>query len=145
MNLTVGNVRIRETVTVYLEILAGVELRDDGFRFPFTLALAYHSKMRAAAVSGEGEMKLRADQFGDLILPRFRTDASSLHEVGFDLLLHQLPVDEIGSPSNSIKVKQDAMGLARVALAPAKDVPNRDLVLDVRFRESKAHAPAGVN
>jgi Ca-activated chloride channel homolog len=44
VNLTVGNIRPKETVTVHLEILCGVELRDDGFRFrfPFTLAPAYH-------------------------------------------------------------------------------------------------------
>ena len=33
VNLTVGNIRPKETVTVDLEILCGVELRDDGFRF----------------------------------------------------------------------------------------------------------------
>src|SRR4029077_5421822 len=40
MNLTVGNIRPQETVTVWLEMIAGVELSDDGFRFrfPFTLA-----------------------------------------------------------------------------------------------------------
>jgi len=148
VNLTAGNIRPGETVTVYLEILAGVELRDDGFRFrfPFTLAPAYHSRMRAAAIDAEGEMELPADEFGDLILPRFQQDSSSLHEVGFELsLLHHLPVDEIGSPSHSITVKQDAMGPARVALAPAKDVPNRDLILDVRFQESKAHVLVGPN
>jgi len=145
VNLTVGNVRPKETVTVYLEILAGVELRDDGFRFrfPFTLAPAYHARMRTAVVAGEGEMELPADEFGDLILPRFREDASSLHEVGFELSLHQLAIDELGSPSHSIKVKRDAAGPTRVALAPAKDVPNRDLVLDVRFTESKVRVLAG--
>src|SRR5437868_1938478 len=42
VNLTVGNIRPKETVKVYLEILAGVELNDRGlrFRFPFTLAPA---------------------------------------------------------------------------------------------------------
>jgi hypothetical protein len=50
VNLTVGNIRPKEKVTVHVEVLTGVELRDDGFRFrfPFTLAPAYHSKMRAA-------------------------------------------------------------------------------------------------
>lgn len=33
MNLMLGNLRPQETVTVALEILAGVELRDDGLRF----------------------------------------------------------------------------------------------------------------
>lgn len=136
VNLTVGNVRPKETVTVLLELLAGVELRDDGFRFrfPFTLAPAYHSRMRASVVDGEGEMELPADEFGDLILPRFRKDASSLHEIGFDLAVpHGRPLEEIGSPSHSIRVKQNGMAPARVALAPEKDVPDRDLVLDVRY------------
>jgi hypothetical protein len=35
VNLTVGNIRPKQTVTVHLEILCGVELRDDGFRFRF--------------------------------------------------------------------------------------------------------------
>lgn len=121
VSLTVGNIRPKETVTVYLELLAGVELRDDGFRFrfPFTLAPAYHSKMRTAIVEGEGELELPAAEFGDLILPGFRKDSSSLHAVGFDLsVLHQLPVDEVGSPSHNIKVKPAASGPMRVALAP---------------------------
>lgn len=47
---------------VYLELIAGVELRDDGFRFrfPFTLAPAYHVRSRCALVEGEGEMELPA-------------------------------------------------------------------------------------
>ena len=147
VNLTVGNIRPNETVTVHLEVLAGVELRDDGFRFrfPFTLAPAYHRQMKAAVVAeGEGEMELPPSQFGDMILPRFREDAASLHEVGFDLsVLHQLAVEEIGSPSHSIRVRQDGMAPARVALAPEKDVPNRDLVLDVRYKETAAQMFAG--
>jgi Ca-activated chloride channel family protein len=144
VNLTVGNIRPKEKVTVCLELLTGVELRDDGFRFrfPFTLAPAYHSKMRAAVTAGEGELELPTGEFGDLILPRFREDASSLHEVGFELsVLSRLPLDEIGSPSHSIRVKQGEP--ARVALAPEKDVPNRDLVLDVRYKESKIQVLAG--
>ena len=146
VNLTVGNVRPAETVTVYLEVLAGVESRDDGFRFrfPFTLAPAYHSRMRVAAPDAEGEIELPADEFGDLILPRFRQDASSLHEVGFEVsLLNQMPTSEIGSPSHSIKVQQNSTGPTRVSLAQEKDVPNRDLILDVRFTESKAQVLAG--
>jgi len=146
VNLTVGNLRPRETVTVYLEILAGVELRDDGFRFrfPFTLAPAYHQRMRAAVVDGEGEWELPADEFGDVMLPRFRKDASELHEVGFDLsMVHTLPLEEVGSSSHAVKVKYDGTEPARVALAPAKDVPNRDLVLDVKFKQSRAQVLAG--
>jgi hypothetical protein len=49
VNLNIGNIRPGETVTVYIEILAGVETRDKGFRFrfPFTLAPAYHRQAQA--------------------------------------------------------------------------------------------------
>ena len=147
VNLTVGNVRPGETVSVYLELLAGVEPRDNGFRFrfPFTLAPAYHAHMKAAQVSDtEGEMELPSNEFGDVLLPPFRKDARSLHQVGFDLsVLHQLPIAEVGSPSHSIRVIQDGAAPARVALAAERDVPNRDLVLDVRFQEIAAQVLAG--
>jgi hypothetical protein len=73
INLNVGNIRPGETVTVYLEILAGIELRGNGFRFrfPFTLAPAYHPRAKAAlAASGVGELELPPDKFGDVILPQ---------------------------------------------------------------------------
>lgn len=147
VNLTVGNIRPKETVTVHLEIVCGVELRDDGFRFrfPFTLAPAYHPHARAVATEpGEGEMELPAGEFGDLLLPRFREDASALHQVGFELsLAGQLQLDEIGSPSHAVRVRQDGGSAARVALAAAKDVPNRDLVLDARFRSIAPQVLAG--
>jgi Ca-activated chloride channel family protein len=144
VSLTVGNIRPQERVTVYLELLAGVELRDDGFRFrfPFTLSPAYHSKMRAAIADGEGELELPQDEFGDLILPRFVENASSLHEVGFDLSVsHRLSLAEIGSPSHSIRIRPGEP--SRVALAAEKDVPNRDLVLDVRYEENQSQVLAG--
>ena len=147
VNLTVGNVRPNETVSVYLELLAGVESRDDGFRFrfPFTLAPAYHPDLKVALISeGEAEMELPPDQFGDMLLPPFRKDAAALHKVGFDIsVLQQLPISEVGSPSHSIRVKQDTAGPLRVLLAAEKDVPNRDLVLDVRFKEIAAQVLAG--
>lgn len=100
VNLTVGNIRPKETVTVHLEILCGVELRDDGFRFrfPFTLAPAYHPRAKSTVTApGEAEMELPADEFGDMILPGFREDASRLHQVGFELsIVSQLALDEIG-------------------------------------------------
>ncbi len=147
VNLTVGNIRPGETVTVYLEVLAGVELRDDGFRFrfPFTLAPAYRSRMKAAVVAeGEGEIEVPPGEFGDVILPRFREGVDSLHEVGFEVsVLHQTRIEEIGSPSHPIRVRQDGIAPARVALAPERDVPNRDLVLDVRYKEAAAQMFAG--
>jgi Ca-activated chloride channel homolog len=148
VNLTVGNIRPGETVTVWLELMAGVELRDGGFRFrfPFTLAPAYHSGMRVARSGEEGELELPASEFGDVILPPFRRDASGLHEAGFELTLpHTLAIDEIGSPSHSIRVKQDGAAPARVALAPEKDVPNRDLVLDVSFAAREPEVLAGTD
>jgi len=149
VNLTVGNIRPKETVAVHLEILCGVELRDDGFRFrfPFTLAPAYHARAKTAVTApGEGEMELPADEFGDVILPRFREDASLLHQVGFELsIVSQLELDEIGSPSHAVRVRQDGGRWARVALAAEKDVPNRDLVLDARFKSVEPQVLAGRN
>jgi Ca-activated chloride channel family protein len=147
VNLTVGNIRPRETVTVHLELLCGVELRDDGFRFrfPFTLAPAYHSRAKAAATAfGEGEMELPADEFGDVILPPFREDASALHQVGFDLtVVSRLALEEVGSASHGVRVRQGGGNSARVALATEKDVPNRDLVLDARLQSIEPQVLAG--
>jgi Ca-activated chloride channel family protein len=147
VNLTVGNIRPKETVTVHLEILCGVELRDDGFRFrfPFTLAPGYHSRMKAAVTAtGEGEVELPAGEFGDMILPPFREDASALHQAGFELTISsQLELDEVGSPSHAVRVKQEGGRAVRVALATEKDVPNRDLVLDARFRSIEPQVLSG--
>lgn len=141
INLTVGNVRPGETVTVDLELLAGVELSDSGlrFRFPFTLAPVYHPRMKAARVSeNQVEMELPADEFGDVLLPPFRTDAESLHQVGFDLAVSG-DVEEVGSPSHAIRASRNG----RVTLASEVDVPNRDLVLDVRFQKMAAQVFSG--
>jgi Ca-activated chloride channel family protein len=143
VNLTVGNVRPRETVTVYLELLAGVELSDVGFRFrfPFTLAPAYHPRLKVARGSdNEAEMELPADEFGDMLLPPFRNDPEALHEVGFDLSVSRDRVfEEIGSPSHAIRVRRDG----RVSLAAEKDVPSRDLVLDVRYQGAAVEVLSG--
>lgn len=147
VNLTVGNIRPKETVTVWLEILAGVELKDDGFRFrfPFALAPTYHAGAKTAVVSpGEGEMELPASEFGDVILPRFREDLSALHQIGFDLSLDsQLDLDEIASPSHPVRVRNNGNFNAHVALATGQDVPNRDLVLDGHFKAVAPQVLAG--
>ncbi len=142
MNLSVGNLRPTETVTVWLEILAGVELRDDNlrFRFPFTLAPSYHAKARVAVIGdGVAEMELGEKEFGDLLLPRFHADADGLHEIGFDLRVDGGgKLVEIGSPSHTINIREMAGDSRRVRLATASDVPDRDLVLDVHtFDESE--------
>lgn len=147
VNLTLGNIRPGEEVKVNLEVLAGVETRDDGlrFRFPFTLAPAYHARARAAEVRpGVGEIELPADEFGDVILPQFAEDAGALHQVGFDLTVSTgFPIVETGSPSHAVRVVGQGIGRCRVSLATAKDVPNRDLVLDVRTGAAEAGVLGG--
>jgi Ca-activated chloride channel homolog len=146
INLTVGNIQPGEQIAVYLELIAGVELRDDGFRFrfPFTLAPGYHSRARYAVVDSEGEMELPADEFGDVILPRFRQDPSALHQIGFDLAVESsLEIDELGSPSHAVRVRRENAGSSRVMLAHEKDVPDRDLVLDAHYRVVAPQVLAG--
>jgi Ca-activated chloride channel homolog len=147
VNLTAGNIRPGETVTVLLELVAGVEMRDGGFRFrfPFTLAPNYHSQMRAARISpGVGEMELPQDEFGDVLLPAYHQDASGLHEVGFALTVPAgQNLRSIASPSHNIAVQLDNEGPAQISLAPERDVPDRDLVLDVDFREQAVQVFAG--
>jgi len=147
INLTAGNIRPGETVTVLAELVAGVEMRDGGFRFrfPFTLAPNYHSRMRAANISpGVGEIELPQDEFGDVLLPAYHQDASDLHEVGFAVTVAGgRNLKGISSPSHAVKVQLDDDGPATVLLAPERDVPDRDLVLDVEFREQSAQVFAG--
>ena len=73
VNLSVGNLRKDEAVTVWLKIVAGVELNDGGlrFRFPFTLAPSSQPNARMSAVEGGGEIELPEEEFGDLVLPAF--------------------------------------------------------------------------
>src|SRR5262249_33766431 len=97
-----------------------------------------------AVVDGEGEMELPPDEFGDVILPRIRRDASGLHEVGFELsVTSQLDLDELGSPSHALRVKGENARRSRILLAPEKDIPNRDLVLDARYKKSVPQVLAG--
>lgn len=148
-SLTVGNVRPGETVAVYLEILAGVEHHDDGFRFrfPFTLAPSYHREARVAVTpEGHGEMELPEDRYDDLLLPPWSPDAKNLHSVGFDLLV-EFPGSggEVASPSHMLGVKMGEDASAHVRLANMEDVPNRDLVLDVKTETVAAKTFAGID
>jgi Ca-activated chloride channel family protein len=147
INLSVGNLRPGETVVIFLELLAGVELHDQSlrFRFPFTLAPCYHAQMRAIEVApGEGELEL-PEEFGDVLLPQWVKDARQLHAVGFDLQV-RLPGGEveIGSPSHAIAVRPQGNGCFRVRLAPERDVPDRDLVLDVTARAPLSDVRGGL-
>ena len=58
-------------------------------------------------------------------------------------MVSQLALDEIGSPSHAMRVRQDGGRSARIALATGKDVPNRDLVLDARFQSVEPQVLAG--
>jgi Ca-activated chloride channel family protein len=141
VNLTVGNIRPNETVVVLLEVLTGVEAHDAGlrFRFPFTLAPSYHRGARTVEFEpGVGEIELPEEEFDDLILPRYHQDATGLHEVGFSLSITMAqPIAEVSSPSHALRVKMGDDQCRRVMLSPAREVPDRDLVLDVATRESK--------
>lgn len=148
VNLTVGNIRPGETVTVHLELVAGVEAQDDGFRFrfPFTIAPCYHAAARYATTSsGEGEVELPESEFGDVIMPAW-TVSGNLHEVGFGLDIDAgQEIGEVASPSHAVRIENSGPGAARASLAVGKDRPNRDLVLDVKLREPRPVAFGGVD
>lgn len=149
VNLSLGNIRPGERVTVYIELAAGVTCTDRGFRFrfPFTLAPCYHpAAAYGTTEEGFGEIGLPEEVFGDIMLPPWRRDADRLHRVGFDLSL-ALPGGEveIASPSHPVSVRYVAAESARVALATEGDVPNRDLVLDVRHAVAAPRAFTGLD
>ena len=148
VNLNVGNTIPGETVAVYLEIMAGVEARNDGFRFrfPFVLAPTYHSQARALEIEpGKGEIELPSDRFDDVILPTWTKDTEGLHQVGFDLAV-EMPetVAVIASPSHKMRIRHDG-ARARVSSMADRDVPNRDLVLDVGADKPITVVAAGVD
>lgn len=135
INLRVGNIMPQEKVTVTLEMLAGVDCSDNGyrFRFPFTLAPSYHARAAYMETSANcGEIVLPEDEFSDLLLPSYFKNAQSLHKIGFDLLVN-LPdeISQVSSPSHPVSVKKVDKGKFAVSLSTAGDMPNRDLVLDV--------------
>ena len=139
VNLNVGNIQPVETVQVKLEIVAGVELHDDGFRFrfPFTMAPCYHREARAVQYGPrEGELELPEAKFGDLILPTWTADEDSLHAIGFDLAVEKAQdVLELSSPSHAIRVQNTDESQSRIMLAVEKEIPDRDLILDVKYEK----------
>ncbi|MCL4692127.1 MAG: VWA domain-containing protein [Candidatus Hydrogenedentes bacterium] len=147
VNLAVGNIRPGETVAVQLELVAGVNARDDGyrFRFPFALAPGYHPKARMVETQpGTGEIEL-PEEFGDVILPAWTAEMEGLHHVSFDLEIPMMSSLEVSSPSHPISVRRLNGESDRVTLATEGDVPNRDLVLDVRTETSEAMSFAGTD
>ncbi|HEY6987833.1 MAG TPA: VWA domain-containing protein [Bryobacteraceae bacterium] len=109
---------------------------DGGFRlrFPFTVAPCYHSRMRVSLDGpGIGTIELPDDVAGGVFLPPFHADASDLHRIGFELLVEPADgVGEIASPSHAVRVLLNNATAIGVKLSPDRDVPNRDLVLDVK-------------
>jgi len=136
VNLSVGNVKQNEHVMVILEIIGGVDLTDTAlrFRFPFTIAPGYHARARHTTLApGLGLTELPADVFGDVLMPPIAVAGTPLHEVGFDVqVIMPQPVAQIGSQSHQIEVEPLSQHTWRVRLAVGAEVPDRDLVLDVR-------------
>jgi len=151
VNLAVGNLRPGETVAVVLELVAGVEARDDGFRFrfPFTLAPGYHPRAVAASPApGAGEILLPEDEFDGLLLPEWRDWADGLHRVDLDLAVH-LPGAgwSLASPSHDVETAPpgEPGGTVRVRLPEGGTVPDRDLVLDARTARPEPVILAGTD
>lgn len=136
VNLTVGNLQPGETVSVRLDLIAGVSLSDSGFwmRFPFTVAPCYNSQMRVSVDEpGIGRIELPDDVAGGVFLPQFHADASGLHKIGFELQVEPSDgISEIASPSHAVRLLLNNPGAIGVKLSPDRDFPNRDLVLDVQ-------------
>ena len=91
-------------------------------------------------------MELPEDRYDDLLLPPWSPDAKNLHSVGFDLLV-EFPGGggEVASPSHMLGVKMGEDASAHVRLANMEDVPNRDLVLDVKTETVAAKTFAGID
>jgi Ca-activated chloride channel family protein len=147
VNLTVGNIRPGEVIRVLLELVAGVESRDDGFRFrfPFTLAPGYHAQARTSLSGGQGIIELPEEQFGDVLLPPWQA-GGELHRVGFGVeIRHPAGLAEVSSPSHPLRIGMGQEGGARAELAIGGDIPDRDLVLDVRAKQAAPCVLAGVD
>lgn len=141
VTLSVGQIKPDEEITVVIEALVGVEVRDRGFRFrfPFTLPPRYHSKAQMTQTPTGGKIDPPEDVFGDLILPEWRTDIENLHAVSFNMHVESGGVlESVASPSHRVKFNMNADGSADVELAGGDTAPNRDLVIDVNVREATA-------
>lgn len=140
VNLNVGNLRPGEETTVLLEIIAGIEMRDDGFRFrfPFTLPPVYHPQAIFTEYRpGIGETQLPEEVFGDVILPPVHREASKLHGVSVELLVDaSLGVCECKSPSHPIAVNFEDPKVLRIGFANGAELPNGDIILDVKYKEA---------
>ena len=141
VSLSVGQVQPDEIITVVMDIVSGVEIKDNiyRFRFPFTLAPSYHARAIVTSTKDDGKMTLPSDVFGDIILPEWKNDASGLHRVSFRMNVEAAgKLDSVSSPSHRILVRPSGEGSAEIELSGTGDVPNRDLVIDVQAKEVEA-------
>ena len=139
VTLSVGQVRPEETITVMLEIVSGVDVQDNKFRFrfPFTLAPNYHAQAKATQTADGVRTELPQDVFGDLILPEWKNDASGLHQISFRLHVEAGGMLEaVASPSHRVLVRPKSDTSAEVELSGNADIPNRDLVVDVMAKQA---------
>ncbi|GIW96087.1 MAG: hypothetical protein KatS3mg110_4128 [Pirellulaceae bacterium] len=134
VNLSVGNLKPGELVTVRVEMIAGVESHDGGYRFtfPFTMAPCYHPKVRVGFDGQQGEMELPDDLFGDVLLPTWLTRDDGLHRIGFDLKVvtagKQASVSCVSFP---VEVSLLTSRQWRVRSRHESHLPKNDLVLEV--------------
>jgi Ca-activated chloride channel family protein len=100
----------------------------------------------AVTPEGYGEMELPEDRYDDLLLPPWSSDAQNLHTVGFDLLV-EFPGRgaQVASPSHLLAARMGDEDSAYVQLANMDDLPNRDLVLDVKMEASEPKVFAGID
>ncbi len=64
-----------------------------------------------------------------------------MHRIGFDLRVEPSPgVQEIASPSHALRLAFDGHGGVNAKLCPDRDVPDRDLILDVKQPSSMGRA-----
>jgi Ca-activated chloride channel family protein len=140
ISLMVGQVKPGEEITVALEVVAGVDIRDKGmrFRYPCTLAPSYHARARVSSTPDGGQIELPEDVFGDLILPEWKTDSKGLHEIYLDLKVDMAgDIAKVSSPSHKIDHSFNDPSTAKITLTEGADLPNRDIVLDVEYEMSE--------
>jgi hypothetical protein len=97
-------------------------------------------------VPGVFELELPSEKFDDLILPQFVRDTGHLHQVGFclDVRLGS-EIREISSPSHALRIQTNDDRSSCVSLSRESDLPDRDLVLDVRTKSSGVSVVGGVD
>ncbi len=140
--LALGQIRPGERVCVRLEVVLGVDLRDDGltFRFPLTFPPNYHPEVRAWREGSRGGQTWGEAEGDGLILPEWRWDDGPTHTVSAALTIAcPATVRHVHSPSHRIGVPARKGHDVEVVLeANEGDRPNRDFVVDVAWERNAA-------